>query len=147
MLLFSCHAVAYYSFAVIGFSFLVDNHSVINSLYMASVTFTTIGMFLFFSIALSLSLYRCARPYAAGIHLLDVLGYGDLTPTTTGARLYLIFLATYGVAILGIFLGVLVRNSMIVKNNDYLDWSSLIDRLVVSNAGRRHYRKPKCAID
>ena len=77
MSLFLMHGISYYGLAVLGFSYLVDKHPVIDSLYMATVTFTTIG-------------------------------YGDVHPTDTAGRLYLIFLATYGIVILGIFLGVLV---------------------------------------
>jgi hypothetical protein len=80
MTLFLGHAVAYYSLAVLGFSFLVDNYSIIDSLYLASVTFTTIG-------------------------------YGDVHPKDAVGRIYLIFLATYGIVILGVFLGVLVSVS------------------------------------
>jgi potassium channel subfamily K len=68
--------VAYYSLAIIGFSFLVEDHSIVDALYMATVIFTTIG-------------------------------YGDTAPDHSAARVYMIFLATYGVIILGIVLGIL----------------------------------------
>ena len=42
-MLFTGHVLAYYSLAVIGFSFLVDDHSIIDSLYMATIVVTTIG--------------------------------------------------------------------------------------------------------
>jgi hypothetical protein len=77
--LFLCHAAAYYCLAVLGFSFLADNHSIIDSLYMASVIFTTIG-------------------------------YGDIQPTNPPSRIFVIFLATYGIIILGIFLGIMVSH-------------------------------------
>jgi hypothetical protein len=71
------HAAIYYALSVLGYSFLLDDLSVTDSMYLATVTFTTIG-------------------------------YGDVYPTGKG-RLYLIVLASYGIVILGIFLGQLVR--------------------------------------
>jgi hypothetical protein len=71
------HAAIYYTLSVLGYSFLLDDLSVTDSMYLATVTFTTIG-------------------------------YGDVYPTGKG-RLYLIVLASYGIVVLGIFLGQLVR--------------------------------------
>jgi hypothetical protein len=35
------HGVCYFAFAILGFSFLVDNWSILDSMYFASVVFTT----------------------------------------------------------------------------------------------------------
>jgi len=41
--IFALHATIYYASAVLGFSFLIERLSIIDSLYLASCTFTTIG--------------------------------------------------------------------------------------------------------
>ena len=69
------HVVVYYALAVVGFSFVVAQWTLVDSFYYATVVCTTIG-------------------------------YGDLFPKTPAAKLYTIFLALYGIVILGIFLGV-----------------------------------------
>ena len=43
VILFACHAIFYYSLAVFGFSYLVEQWSIIDSLYYATVLFCTIG--------------------------------------------------------------------------------------------------------
>lgn len=82
------HATIYYTAAIIGYSFLADDKTFINSFYMATVIFTTIG-------------------------------YGDQTPTTSNSKLFSIALATYGVIILGIFIGV-AGQALVDRNNQAL---------------------------
>lgn len=69
------HATIYYLAAVVGFSYLFEDFAVIDSLYLASVTFTTIG-------------------------------YGDLSPTTPEGKVFTLVLATYGIVLLGVFIGI-----------------------------------------
>ena len=74
LLLLLCHALVYYALAVVGYCLFVENWTVIQSLYFATVLFTTIG-------------------------------YGDYCPSSDLSRFYTIFLALYGVVILGILIG------------------------------------------
>ncbi|GKY92324.1 hypothetical protein MPSEU_000203500 [Mayamaea pseudoterrestris] len=106
MILFLCHASAYYSLAVLGFSYLVEKHSVRDSLYLASVTFTTIG-------------------------------FGDVEINNAAGRVYLIFLATYGIVILGIFLGVL--GDIIVESQSTIsvERKRKLQRLILGTIGSR----------
>jgi potassium channel subfamily K len=67
--------VGYLLLAVIFFSFVFEQWSIIDSLYFSIVLLTTIG-------------------------------YGDIAPSNDTTRLFLIWFAMYGVAILGIFLGI-----------------------------------------
>jgi hypothetical protein len=83
--LFLFHATIYFSFAVLGYSVLVESWPILDSLYMAVVVFTTIG-------------------------------YGDIAPDRTSGKLFTIFLALYGIVILGIFLGVL--GEYLVESHD-----------------------------
>jgi potassium channel subfamily K, other eukaryote len=75
--LFLLHALIYYALAVIGFSYMVQSWTIINSLYYGTVLFCTIG-------------------------------FGDIEPDNSAARLYTIFLALYGIAFLGILLGAVI---------------------------------------
>jgi potassium channel subfamily K, other eukaryote len=75
--LFLLHALIYYTLAVIGFSYIVQSWTIIDSLYYGTVLFCTIG-------------------------------FGDIEPDNSAARLYTIFLALYGIAFLGILLGAVI---------------------------------------
>lgn len=75
--LFLLHALIYYTLAVIGFSYIVQSWTIIDSLYYGTVLFCTIG-------------------------------FGDIEPDNTAARLYTICLALYGIAFLGILLGAVI---------------------------------------
>jgi hypothetical protein len=70
------HVIIYYAAAVLGFSFLVEKWTIIDSMYYATVLGCTIG-------------------------------FGDLAPSNSLSRVYTICLASYGVILLGIFLGIL----------------------------------------
>jgi len=74
LLLLLFHASVYYALALAGYCLFVENWTVIQSLYYATVLFTTIG-------------------------------YGDYCPSSDLSRLYTIFLALYGIVILGILIG------------------------------------------
>jgi potassium channel subfamily K len=69
------YTLSYIVLAIIAFSFIFEHWTIIDSIYFATSTFTTVG-------------------------------YGDLEPTTEGGQLFTIFFATYGVIILGIFIGI-----------------------------------------
>ena len=73
----------YLGISIVAYSFVFERWSIIDSMYFACVSFTTIG-------------------------------YGDLSPSTTGGRFFCIFFALGGVAILAIALGVLGSN--IIEN-------------------------------
>jgi Ion channel len=75
--------LVYLCISILAYSFIFERWSIIDSMYFACVSFTTIG-------------------------------YGDLSPTTTGGRFFCIFFALAGVAILAIALGVL--GSHIIEN-------------------------------
>jgi Ion channel len=67
--------VIYLFVSVVAFSFVFEKWTVIDSMYFAVVTFTTIG-------------------------------YGDLSPTSTGGKMFCVVFALSGVAVLAIALGV-----------------------------------------
>ncbi|GAX21292.1 potassium channel subfamily K member 16 [Fistulifera solaris] len=75
------HVICYYLIAVLCFSYFFENWTIIDSLYFATVLFTTIG-------------------------------FGDLSPSTWTGRMSVIFLAMYGIVLLGIFLGIAGHNLM-----------------------------------
>jgi hypothetical protein len=75
------HVICYYIIAVLCFSYFFENWTIIDSLYFATVLFTTIG-------------------------------FGDLSPSTWTGRMSVIFLAIYGIGLLGIFLGIAGHNLM-----------------------------------
>lgn len=66
----------FYLAAVVAFSFIFEEWTIIDSVYFATVTFTTIG-------------------------------YGDITPTTDGGRLFTVVFGLYGIFILGFFAGII----------------------------------------
>lgn len=86
----------YLAVAVMAFSFVFDHFSVIDAMYFAVVTFTTIG-------------------------------YGDLTPTNNGARLFTCFFALSGIGFLGIALGV-IGNNMIEAQRTALEKATKISK-------------------
>jgi hypothetical protein len=73
--LFGLYTLSYIALAIVAFSFIFEHWTIIDSIYFATSTFTTVG-------------------------------YGDLEPSTEGGQLFTIFFATYGVIILGIFIGI-----------------------------------------
>lgn len=73
------HVTCYYLAAVLCFSFLFEKWTVIDSIYFATVLFTTVG-------------------------------FGDLSPSTFLGQVSVIFLAFYGIVLLGIFLGIAGQN-------------------------------------
>lgn len=74
--MFLLHALIYFSLAVVGYSFLVEDWPVVDALYFATTLWTTIG-------------------------------FGDISPGHVQGQLFTIFLALYGIVILGILLGML----------------------------------------
>mmetsp|Transcript_18878 Transcript_18878/g.31213 ORF Transcript_18878/g.31213 Transcript_18878/m.31213 type:complete len:366 (-) Transcript_18878:314-1411(-) len=76
----------YYASAVIAFAFILETDwTVVDAIYFATVTFTTIG-------------------------------YGDITPSTDGGRLFTVIFSLYGIFILGFFAG-LVGEKLVELHN------------------------------
>ena len=85
------HACVYYGLAVLGFSFLFDNHHIIDSAYLATATFTTIG-------------YGDVYPTSS----CRSVGHDSSDFSCAAGRIFFLFLSTYGMIVLGIFLGAMV---------------------------------------
>ena len=68
--------LAYVVVAIVGYSFVFENWSILDSTYFAVTVFTTVG-------------------------------YGDLAPSTDASRLFTIVFASFGIIILGVFLGII----------------------------------------
>lgn len=76
LILCGVNALFFAALAVIAYSFIFEQWSIVDSLYFGTVVFTTIG-------------------------------YGDLSPSTDGGRLFTIFFALYGIGILGALLTII----------------------------------------
>ena len=114
--------VLYLILAVLAFSVVFESWSITDALYYAVVTFTTIGcvcaerhqhmlcsvLVRFLNAHLHFSL--C---FFTQYHTLQLSRYGDLSPSTTPGKVFAIVFSLFGVAIVGVALGIV--GEMVVK--------------------------------
>jgi hypothetical protein len=126
----------YILIAVIAFSYVFEHWTIIDSIYFAVNTFTTVGklsrnvcvcdcvcvfipnnqevqcptFWLFFcSVPVVMLLCHAMLCRAVPCRALLTKGYGDLEPTTQSGQMFTVIFAVYGVIILGIFIGIMGR--------------------------------------
>ena len=109
------YTACYVGVAIAAYSFVFEHWTIIDSIYFAVCTFTTVGTWRLRAIFRSphfllTHLLLCFLPPNQRNNKRALVrsfpGYGDLQPTTRNGQLFCIVFACYGVVILGIFIGI-----------------------------------------